>query len=111
MTKKEVLGLSDYALDKVVKIQGTKFDRKRKISDNTISKIKYLRACGNSFSTIAKKLNVSYIAARYYTDEEFKNKLNHRPGSHANGNFTIKDRADYKRKLVSSNAHVIYPMD
>lgn len=111
MTKKNVLSLSNYELDKVVKIQGTKFDRKRKLSDNTIAKIKWLHSCGKSYHKIANLLGVSYSAARYYTDPIYKYLVCHRGGSHAHGELTLNNRAEYKRGLVAANARVIYPMD
>ena len=111
MKKKEVLSLSDYALDKVVKIQGTKFDRKRKLSDKTISKMKYLSACGYSASRIAKTLGTNYVVVKYHTDPEYRYRVNHKGGSHSHGEMDLQNRAEYKRGLVSANAHVIYPMD
>ena len=40
MRRREVLKLSDRKLDNYVKIQGTKFDRKRKFSEATKRKMK-----------------------------------------------------------------------
>ena len=40
MKRKEVLKLSDRKLDNYVKIQGTRFDRKRKFSEATKRKMK-----------------------------------------------------------------------
>lgn len=110
MTKKEVLKLSDSAVDTTVKIQGTKFDRKVKISPSTIDKMKYLSACGYSNYKIAKMCNVSHTAVRYHLDPEYRYAVNHSGGTHAVGYLDLHNRANYKRKLVSSNAHVIYPM-
>ena len=111
MTKKEVLALSNSELDKAVKIQGTKFDRKRKLSNSTIDRIKYLSSCGKSFYAIANMLGLNYATVRYHSDEAFRWKVNHRGGSHAQSSiYTPSERANYKRGLVSANAHVIYPM-
>ena len=42
MKKKDILALSDRELDKVVKIAGTQYDRKRKINDKQIASAKRL---------------------------------------------------------------------
>jgi hypothetical protein len=111
MTKKELLSMSNYNLDKTVKIQGTKFDRKRKVSAKTIAKINYLKACGKTYCEIAKMLELNPITVRYHFDENYKYKMCHVGGTHAHGNLDLDNRASYKRSLVSANAHVIYPMD
>lgn len=109
MTKKEILGMSDNALDKVVKIQGTRFDRKRKVSAKTIEKINYLKACGLTNSAISENLSVSTKVVKYYTDASYRYRDCHKGGTHAHGKKTTQDRAQYKRTLLSSNANVIYP--
>ena len=111
MTKKEVLALSNSELDKVVKIQGTKFDRKRKVSDRTISEIQRLFRCGKSMYSISKEMGVSVTTVQYYTDPVFRFLRNHTGGSHAHGVMDASNRAEYKRSLVRSNAKVVYPMD
>lgn len=111
MTKSDIYNMTDYSVNRAVKIQGTKFDRKRKLSEKTISEIMRLNRCGCSDSKIAKKLNLSSSNVRYYTNEEYRNMVNHRKGSHSKGYLSDSNRAEYKRKLVMSGAHVIYPMD
>lgn len=112
MTKKEVLGMNDRDIDRVVKIQGTRFDRKRKVSKETIEKIKYLRVCGKSYSSIAKELGISDKTARYYCDDFYRWLDCHKGGTHKKSAiFTPSERGGYKRRLVSANAHVIYPKD
>lgn len=109
MTKKEILNMSNNALDKVVKIQGTRFDRKRKVSAKTIEKINYLKACGVSNTSIAENLNISTKTVRYYTDDAYRWMDCHKGGTHGHGKITASNRAQYKRMLLSSNANVIYP--
>jgi len=112
MTKKEVLALNNSEIDKVVKIQGTKFDRKKKVSANTISNIRWLRSCGKSYAAIAEETGVSTGTVRYYTDPFYRFSVCHTGGTHATSSVhTTAERGEYKRKLVSANAHVIYPMD
>lgn len=113
MTKKEVMNMSDSMLDKTVKIQGTKFDRKVKVSNSTIEKMNWMRSCGKSYSSIANALGVSYTTVKYHTDPAWRAKFNSsRSGKHTGtDNITFNDRVSYKRSLLASNAHVIYPMD
>ena len=67
----ELLTMTDNLLDKEVKIQGTEYDRKRKISKATITKMKRMSK-KKSFSEIAKALGISYVGVRYNIDPEFK---------------------------------------
>lgn len=111
MTKKEVLALNNSDLDRVVKIQGTRFDRKRKVSANTIEVIKWLKACGCTHAYIARAVGVSEKTVKYHTDPDYRYRDCHKGGTHAkSANYSEAERGEYKRKLVSSNAHVIYPM-
>lgn len=111
MNKSDIYNMSDSGVNKTVKIQGTKWDRKRRVSMKTVAEINRLQMCGCSNSKIAKKLNLNYSTVRYYTDDEYKNKVNHRKGAHSHGYLSDSNRAEYKRKLVMSGAHVIYPID
>ena len=52
MKRREVLKLSDRKLDNYVKIQGTKFDRKRKFSEATKRKMKRMYKNGKSVKEI-----------------------------------------------------------
>ena len=104
MTKIELLALTDEALDAKVKIQGTKYDRKRKISESTLKKMKSLYKKGKSISEIANKLGLNYTSVRYNVDPIFKKQFNQmRDGKHTGKDkITIKDRIAYKRGLVAA---------
>lgn len=103
MNKKEILKLTDAQLDAKVKIQGTKYDRKRKISDWTITKMKRMSKKGKTPSEIAEKLGISIIGVKYNIDPEFKRLHNERrSGAHTGTtHITTADRIAYKRSLVS----------
>ena len=111
MKKKDILELSDKELDKVVKIAGTQYDRKRKISDKQIESAKRLVKKGKSFEYIIKKLklNVTENTIRYHLDEAYRRyRIDHanygRPVAackRGDYNEILKDRATYKRKLVA----------
>lgn len=111
MKKKDILALSDKELDKVVKIAGTQYDRKRKINDKQIASAKRLVKQGKSFEYIIKKLklNVTENTIRYHLDEAYRRyRTDHanygRPVAackRGDYNEILKDRAAYKRKLVA----------
>lgn len=102
MTIVETLMMTDRELDKAVKIQGTEYDRKRKISDETIKKMKSLLK-NNSVSEVAKKLGVSSRDVKYHTDPEFrKSLLQSQSKRHTGKNrYSIENRVAYKRSLVA----------
>lgn len=99
----ELLTMNDNLLDKKVKIQGTEYDRKRKISKATVSKMKKM-AKKKSISEIAKELGISYIGVRYNIDPEFKARHNAtRDGKHTGKDHITKyNRVAYKRQLVAA---------
>lgn len=104
MTKIEILTLTDDALDSVVKIQGTRYDRKRKVSDSIIAKARRMWSKKKTISEIAAKLGLNYTTVRYNVDPEFKKAFNaKRSGAHTGTNhITVKDRVAYKRTLVAA---------
>ena len=110
MKRSDILKMSDSAVNKAVKIQGTKFDRKRKYSDKVISTAQWLCACGVPVAKIAAKLNLNYSTVKRWVDDEFRYKCDHVGGTHDVGYISNAERAEYKRKLVASGAHVIYDM-
>lgn len=103
MKKKDILKLTDAELDAKVKIQGTKYDRKRKISDRTISRMKRMSKRGKTPIQIAEKLGISVMGVKYNLDPEFKKLHNQkRSGAHTGtDHITPEDRIAYKRSLVS----------
>lgn len=112
--RKQVLQMNDLILDKNIKIQGTKFDRKRKYDEKTIKQMKQLYISGVKPSEIAKKFNSSSFMVKYICDYTFKTLHNlKRDGKHTGVNhITSTDRASYKRNLVKNKeikvAGVIY---
>lgn len=102
--KIELLTLTDEALDKKVKIQGTQYDRKRKVTDKTIAKMKSLYSSKKSVSEIAQKLGLNYMTVKYNVDPAFKAMYNAmRSGAHTGkDHVTVKDRVAYKRGLVAA---------
>lgn len=103
MTKLELLTLTDNKLDDVVKIQGTKYDRKRKLSDATIKKIINL-AKKYDYKEIARKLDLNPVTVRYNADPVWRALYNEtRSGKHTGKDrITKTNRIAYKRSLVAA---------
>lgn len=109
MTKKEAkiietLTLNDNELNKAVKIQGTEYDRKRKISTSTLKKMLAMSKKNKSYQEIACKLGLSPTTVRYNIDPVWKAAFNaKRDGKHTGkDNISISDRVAYKRSLVAT---------
>ena len=110
-SKKELLSLSNSELDERVIIKGTKFDRNthKVISESMVNKMKKLSDKGLTPLEIAKKLGCTTANVRYYTDKEFNEKYREarRKTHYGKGSISAKERAEYKRKLVTAGAKVI----
>lgn len=104
MTRSEILKMKDSDIDKAVKIQGTRFDRKRKISNYTLYRMKTMFAKGMTIPEIATALGLNYHTVRYNVDEDWKKEYNaKRSGAHTGiTNITKEDRIQYKREIVDS---------
>ena len=104
MTKLETLCLTDEKLDKVVKIQGTPYDRKRKLSESDIRKMNKMAKSGKSLCEIASKFGVNWTTVRYNTDPIWRQSYNAtRSGAHTGKDkISVKNRVAYKRSLVAT---------
>lgn len=110
--RKQILAMDDLTLDKVVKIQGTQFDRKRKLNDKQVKKCKKLYEKGNfTFEELGVMFNVDYRTIRAYMEPEYRAHLNRMSGLWNNNfrtytydsvaaNEAFEDRVAYKRTLV-----------
>ena len=104
MTKIDVLTMTDDKLDKVVKIQGTPYDRKRKLSEGDIQKMNKMAKAGKSLAEIASKFGVYSSTVRYNTDPIWRQTYNAtRSGAHTGKDrISVKNRIAYKRSLVAA---------
>ena len=93
----------DSEVDKAVKIQGTPYDRKRKITSSTLTKMQKLSKKNKTFAQIAKELGLNYTTVRYNLDDEFRKTYNAtRNGAHTGkDHISIQNRVAYKRALVA----------
>jgi hypothetical protein len=108
MTKKEskileTLKMTDGELDKAVKIQGTPYDRKRKVSKDTLKKMLSMAKKNKTYQEIARKLGMNSTTVRYNIDPVWRAAYNaKRDGKHTGKDkVTILDRIAYKRTLVA----------
>jgi hypothetical protein len=108
MTKIEVLTLTDDKVDKVVKIAGTDWDRKRKVT-SAVAKRMGSMTSRKSLSDIAEKFGVSEYTVKYNTDPSFRmneiwrcTEKTRRNGPKGKITCTPKNRVAYKRSLVAA---------
>lgn len=110
MTKKEILKLSDSAIDKAVRIQGTNYDRRRKVTKQMQFRMMQMLNAGKSVNTIAEHFSVTPHTVKYNTDESYnswykKNRTNNRYYTvHSSG----AERGAYKRNLLKSRKSVVF---
>lgn len=104
MTKLQTLTLTDNALDRAVKIQGTMYDRKRKISDSVIRKMTKMLKAGKTASYVAGLFGCSSTTVKYNTDPVYRELHKSRcSGAHTGKNHVSKlNRVAYKRQLVAA---------
>jgi predicted transcriptional regulator len=104
MNKIDVLMMTDDKLDKVVKIQGTTYDRKRRISEFTLKQMLKMSGAGKTIAEIANKLDINPQMVLYHIDPIWRASYNaNRSGKHyGKDRITIKNRVAYKRSLVAA---------
>ena len=103
--REKVLSKPDCFINANIKIQGSVFDKKRKLSDKDIKTIKRMRKKGISLYKIAKEFNVSTFIIYYHTNKQCREKhLKSRNGIHygTTVNYTLENRVERKRDLISS---------
>lgn len=105
MNRRYVLCMTDVEVDRAVKLKGTQFDRKRKLTDKQVEKMQKLLRKGKDLEYIAQKFGIDKRTVRYNTDPEYRQSriiYNSMYRSHTSitKEYT-QDRIEYKRKLVS----------
>lgn len=100
--RRTILKMDDMAIDCIVKIQGTQFDRKRKFTDAQISEITHLKKNGKSWAEIARQYNADSRTIRYNIDPEYRaENLRKQTGKHTGiTHLDFDNRVTYKRKLI-----------
>lgn len=99
----EVLEMTDGDLDKAVKIQGTDYDRKRKVTSKILAKMRKMESRGKKYTDIARELGLSTKTVRYYLDEDYRTnyRVSHSGAHTGTDHITKKNRVAYKRELVA----------
>lgn len=94
------------AIDNAVKIQGTNYDRKRKVTKSMKHRMEQMHNSGKSYNYIAEYFNVSPFTVKYNLDEEFKKAHNKKRNEYARNwvadENTLYERAEYKRELMKN---------
>lgn len=93
---------TDVEVDQCIKIQSTVHDRKVRYTQSDVDLMRELRRRGISAAKIAALLGWNTRSVYYHTDDKYK-KRNKKPGAHARGQYSLSDRAMYKRQLVVDN--------
>lgn len=102
INKKKIEEMSDIEVDKAVKIQSTEYDRKRKLTDEAIKRLRLLYKEGYTIVCLAEMFNTNYLTVKYNVDDEFKATYNaNRSGAHTGiTNYDFNNRVMYKKDLV-----------
>ena len=114
MTKKELINSSDYVIDKAVKIAGTNYDSRRKVTKSMKRRMIQMYEAGKSIYSISDHFNVSYDSVKravnsMYNESEKarKREVNRRHNYYVGYNPTrLSDRANYKRQLLMENKKI-----
>ena len=108
MNRLSILQLSDKDVDNAIKISGTQYDRRRKLNDKQLAKARKLFNRGYSLEYIASRFGVRTCTIRYHVDDEYRRyRMEHANYGRSTACSAIeyqeklKERADYKRKLVA----------
>lgn len=68
--------MSDTKVDHTVKLEGTNYDHRRRLTLEDVSAINTEYFHGASISSLANKYNVSYITIQYHVDPQLKKEHN-----------------------------------
>lgn len=101
---------TDTEIDKIVKIQNTQYDRRRKLSDIDLLVITERINKGENIKSIANDYNVDYRTIKYYVDPTYrkiriKQSYTNNPTKYTSEqklNMKI-NRINYKKSLIDNN--------
>lgn len=102
--------LTDHQVNTKVGIQGTNYDRKRKVTTSMSTKMKKMLDKGATPTEVGKHFGVHPSTVLYNTDTNYRaQKLAKMSGKHTGKtNYTPQERASYKRSLVLARKKVAY---
>lgn len=88
-----------------IKIAGTKFDRRCKLTESDKIKMFNLRKQGKTTLYLAKKFGCSVPTVIYHTDARFKEQANKNRMKYAfNSKTDYDDRINYKKELLEEGS-------
>ena len=97
--------MTDFEVDRNIKLEGTNYDRRRKLTVQDVAKIRRDYCKGVSICALAKAHNVSYITIKYHVDDEFRERFNKERNQYAHSyqdQYAARiERVAYKRSIVS----------
>ena len=110
--KQQVLNMSDTKLDASVKIQGTIYDRKRKVTPEMSTKMSKMLNSGKSLTAVASHFGVDRSTVKYNTDATYRDWVKAtKSGLHTGVDTCTKaNRVAYKRALVAAGKRVGYDL-
>ena len=103
--RKTILTYDNETLDSIVKIQGTQYDRKRKLTERQVAEIIDELSKGIPVEALAQKYGVSEWVIKYNTNLNFRAhqlKLREKKSKAHVNKLDFEDRVAYKRNLISS---------
>lgn len=115
MTKNEIVNSSDYIINKMVKIAGTNYDRRRKVTKSMKRRMIQMYESGKNISYIATYFNVSYDSVKRAVNPMFnetekarKRQVAKDHNYYSYNSNSFKERANYKRELIKNRKNVIF---
>lgn len=106
-----LLDLSKTTFDKIICLEGTDYDRRRKVTTKQKEEMIIMKKEGKTLKEIATIFNVTPYTVRYNIDPLYKIKANQRRNNyHRNPVPTTRyrnDRIEYKKRLIQNNESVI----
>lgn len=106
MNKRELLREKNYVIDSAVKIQGTNYDRKRKVTKSMKHRMEQMYAAGKSYRQIAEHFGVAPQTVKYNLDEDYKAWKNGTRNNYARNwqpdSTTQAERVAYKKELLGN---------
>ena len=99
--------MTDFEIDKMIKIAGTDYDRRRKLSTKDIAHIRRAYKNGTSINDLALYYDVAYGTIRYHVDSLYRdihNKVrNLNAKSIVDATAQRRSRVAYKRSILANN--------
>ena len=114
MTKKDLINSPDYVVDNVVKIAGTNYDRRRKVTKSMKRRMIQMYDAGKSISSISVHFGVSYDSVKRAVIPEYNTREKERKRKLRLENGYVpeydpnrqNERANYKRQLLMENKKI-----